>query len=213
MSRLMSALVATAALLLTGVGLAAPAQAAVTSVSCTGANPMAVLTGNSQTFNTTGGGDCRFVAADLGSGISASDVTVTISPSTTVTPGTPGSDVALNPGDVVNFAYSGSASGSVGLRFQDNSSNSFTYSVRVASGGGSSSSSSASSGPAPVVQQFGQPTTGTCDEAQPEGLDLSGVSSGGWGISWAQWMNGGNGGAVCTRTLVYSSAQGSWTVN
>lgn len=80
-------------------------------------------------------------------------------------------------------------------------------------GGGSSSSSSASSGPAPVVQQFGMPATGTCDDAQPEGLDLSGVPSGSWGISWAQWMNGGNGGAVCTRTLVYSTAQGAWTVN
>lgn len=80
-------------------------------------------------------------------------------------------------------------------------------------GGGSSSSSSASSGPAPVVQQFGKPATGTCDDAQPEGLDLSGVASGGWGTSWAQWVNGGNGGAVCTRTLVYSTAQGAWTVN
>ena len=39
-----------------------------------------------------------------------------------------------------------------------------------------------------------------------------GVTSGGWGESWAQWMNGGTGGAVCTRTLVYSTAQSRWVV-
>ena len=80
-------------------------------------------------------------------------------------------------------------------------------------GGGSSSSSSAGSAPASVTQQFGKPATGTCDEAQPEGLNWSGVANGGWGVSWAQWMNGGTGGAVCTRTLVYSTAQSKWVVN
>jgi hypothetical protein len=38
------------------------------------------------------------------------------------------------------------------------------------------------------------------------------VSSGGWGESWAQWMNAGQGGAVCTRTLFYSAAQSRWIV-
>ena len=79
-------------------------------------------------------------------------------------------------------------------------------------GGGSSSSTSSSSAPAPVIQSFGKPATGTCDEAQPEGLDWAGVASGGWGVSWAQWMNGGNGGAVCTRELVYSTAQSKWMI-
>lgn len=77
----------------------------------------------------------------------------------------------------------------------------------------SSDSSNGDAAPAPVIQQFGMPATGTCDEAQPEGLNLSGVPSGGWGISWAQWMNGGTGGAVCTRTLVYSTDQSKWIVN
>ena len=27
-----------------------------------------------------------------------------------------------------------------------------------------------------------------------------------------QWMNGGTGGAVCTRTLVYSTAAAKWAV-
>lgn len=87
-----------------------------------------------------------------------------------------------------------------------------TLSWIVSGGGGTSSDSASSSAPAPVTQQFGMPATSTCDEAQPEGLDWAGVASGGWGVSWAQWMNGGNGGAVCTRTLVYSTTQSRWVV-
>jgi len=77
----------------------------------------------------------------------------------------------------------------------------------------SSSSSVPATGPAPVLQQIGKPAIGTCDEAQAEGHNLAGVSSGGWAVSWAQWMNNGNGGAVCTRTLVYSTAQSKWAVS
>jgi len=81
----------------------------------------------------------------------------------------------------------------------------------LSGGGGGSTSTGSSSGPAPTVQQFGKPDSTTCDEAQPEGLNWSGVPSGGWGESWAQWMNGGNGGTVCTRTLSYVGS--GWTVN
>lgn len=73
-------------------------------------------------------------------------------------------------------------------------------------------SDSTSLSPAPVLQQFGRPASGTCDGLAPESLNWSGVESGGWGESWAEWMNGGNGGAVCTRTLVYSTAQSKWVV-
>lgn len=66
--------------------------------------------------------------------------------------------------------------------------------------------------PSPVVQQFGKPASGTCDAAAPASLNWSGVASGGWGESWAQWMNSGKGGAVCTRTLVYSTSQSRWIV-
>ena len=81
--------------------------------------------------------------------------------------------------------------------------------LSVAGGGGSSSDSNT---PAPVTQQFGKPSLGTCDAAQPAGLDWAGVSSGGWADSWAQWMNNGNGGFVCTRTLVYSTDQSKWII-
>ena len=102
----------------------------------------------------------------------------------------------------------------VSLNFRD-SNNLNPARVDVTFGGsssGGSSSAAQSVGPAPIVQQFGMPATGTCDAAQPEGLDWSGVARGGWGVSWAQWMHGGNGGAVCTRTLVYSTAQAKWIV-
>ena len=73
-------------------------------------------------------------------------------------------------------------------------------------------SSAAGSTPAPVIQQFEKPATGTCDEAQPEGLNWGGASSGGWSESWAQWMHEGQGGAVCTRTLAYNNSTGTWQV-
>lgn len=84
----------------------------------------------------------------------------------------------------------------------------------VISGGGSSSGTSGTldSNPTPVLQQFGKPATGACDAAQPEMLNIGGAESGGWRESWAEWMNGGLGGAVCTRTLVYSNNLAKWIV-
>jgi hypothetical protein len=77
-------------------------------------------------------------------------------------------------------------------------------------GGSSTSDLPSTSIPAPIVQQFGKPSTGSCDAVALESLNWSGVTSGGWGESWAQWMNGGNGGSVCTRTLIYSTSQSKW---
>lgn len=66
--------------------------------------------------------------------------------------------------------------------------------------------------PEPIQQQFGKPKTGACDDAQPTGLNWGGVADGGWHESWAQWVNDGKGGAVCTRMLVYSTSLARWTV-
>lgn len=77
---------------------------------------------------------------------------------------------------------------------------------------GPGTSGSPPSLPPSILQQFGKPSSGTCVEAVPVTLNWGGVGNGGWGESWAQWMNGGNGGAVCTRMLVYSSSRGAWTV-
>lgn len=67
--------------------------------------------------------------------------------------------------------------------------------------------------PPPVLQQFGRPASGACESNAPDSLDIGGASAGGWGESWAQWMNNGLGGPVCTRTLVYSNTHGKWVVN
>lgn len=90
-----------------------------------------------------------------------------------------------------------------------------TVTIALYSGGGSGGGSSSSGSgltPAPIVQQFGKPASGTCEAAAPVTLNWGGAGSDGWGESWAQWMNNGNGGAVCTRTLVYSNNLGAWTV-
>jgi len=77
---------------------------------------------------------------------------------------------------------------------------------------GDSGSTDVVSGPGPHIQEFAMPETGTCDEAQSEGLNWGGAASGGWGESWAQWMNDGEGGFVCTRTLAYNTSTAAWEV-
>jgi len=69
------------------------------------------------------------------------------------------------------------------------------------------------SNPPDVIQQFGKHSTMSCDDIQPIGLDWGGAASGGWSESWAQWVNEGDGGVVCTRTLTYSNSTGKWTVS
>jgi len=87
---------------------------------------------------------------------------------------------------------------------------SFTVAVGGSSPSPSPSSGSSTPGPSPIIQQFGHTVGTTCDEAAPSELDWAGVSSGGWGRSWAQWMNVGLGGEVCSRTLAYDAASARW---
>lgn len=75
----------------------------------------------------------------------------------------------------------------------------------------SGGSSSASTAPPQIVQQFGRPASGTCEAVASSDLNWGGAESGGWSESWAEWMNGGLGGAVCTRTLTYRSSTGVWS--
>ena len=89
----------------------------------------------------------------------------------------------------------------------------FTFTGSTPSPSGGSSSSTSPSAPTPVFQQFGKPATGTCADAAAATLNWAGVANGGWGESWAQWMNGGKGGAVCNRALIYSLGLSKWVVN
>jgi len=66
--------------------------------------------------------------------------------------------------------------------------------------------------PPSIIQQIGLPPTGTCEDVMDGMFGTQTYVRGGWGRSWAMWMNGGLGGAVCTRMLVYSHAQGRWVL-
>jgi len=68
-------------------------------------------------------------------------------------------------------------------------------------------------GPMSVIQQFGLPASGNCEEGVTEAMNWSGIGLDGWGISWAQWANDGAGGAVCTRTVMYDTSSAKWVVN
>lgn len=197
----LSAIAVTGAVLASGMLFVSPANAAASpttiSVTCTSGSlvlsaPMVTLdSGDSFVFTNSAGGDLTLTLPG-GSTASTSVTPLASTASTTITATAPGS-VQLQ-GAGVSYA----------CRFSTQ-----FLSLNVPGGG---APSTAQSSPTPVVQQFGKPTSGTCDAAQPAGLSWAGVLTGGWGESWAEWMNGGKGGAVCTRTLVYSDSLGTWTV-
>lgn len=85
------------------------------------------------------------------------------------------------------------------------------FAIGGGGGGGSSASGETRVGPADEIQQVGQPAAG-CENLSLPSLDWAGVSSGGWSPSWAEWVNGGRGGPVCTRTLAYSLNTNTWFV-
>ncbi len=91
----------------------------------------------------------------------------------------------------------------------------FTVSLTYQTGGGDQSGSSDGGGSAPasVIQQFGLPASGNCEDGATEDMNWSGIGTDGWGISWAQWANDGAGGAVCTRTVMYDTSTAKWVVN
>lgn len=192
-----------------GVAAHAPTAIAGTYSPTCSTTSSTIIDGPSQTF--TIGGSCTSFSWGHGGSTSTSDFTVTLNGN----PVTKNTVTSASSGTVVlNYSGPSGVSGGANVTFNPATSSQEEYLINVGIGGGGASSSAASgSAPAPVLQQFAMPATGTCDEAQPEGLNWSGVPNGGWGASWAQWVNSGNGGAVCTRTLVYSTAQSKWVVN
>lgn len=67
-----------------------------------------------------------------------------------------------------------------------------------------------SQAPAPILQQLPMPSSGSCVMDNDTAYGYGTAVRGGWTPSWAAWVNGGTGGPVCGRMLVYL-AQG-WTV-
>lgn len=66
--------------------------------------------------------------------------------------------------------------------------------------------------PPDVLQQVKAAGDDGCSSVDDAALNIGGAGAGGWGRSWAQWVNDGRGGAVCTRTLTYSSDAGHYVV-
>ena len=88
---------------------------------------------------------------------------------------------------------------------------SFQFVPFISLSGGESGAAGGSAVPPPVMQQFGKPGAGSCDEQASAHLNWSGVASGNWTQSWAMWPNGGTGGPVCNRVLWYDSNASRWS--
>jgi len=64
--------------------------------------------------------------------------------------------------------------------------------------------------PPDILQSVGLPASGNCVGIDDKDLNWAGATSGGWTASWAQWMNAGKGGAVCSRFLAFSPTTNTW---
>ena len=213
-------------LVLVGIcGNASPAQAAASPatwyVGCNAGNTALVLFSS----NLTRTGDTGSMTAAPGDSVSIQDFTG--SPNIGCT-GAPmlgyGIDVQVGGSWVATNTHMYSVtfvSGNSSISVRANGgtpANTYTVMVSGTGGGGgggggsSSGSSSAPAAPADVMQQVGVPADGKCSSIVDATLNWAGVSSGGWGTSWAQWMNGGKGGAVCNRALFYDLRLSKWGV-
>ena len=189
--------------------MAAPASAATiaSTINCSGGT----LSATSNNF-AAGSSDSIVLTNATGVGLARTSASGVSGPVTLS---------AAGPFSTGTYSVTGSSGGSISYQ-QDPSGSCANATITITftgggggggAGGGSSSGSATSSAPDPIVQQFGMPASGTCADTASESLNWGGASSGGWGESWAEWMHGGLGGAVCTRTLVYSTSSGAWTAS
>jgi len=208
---------ATALIVLSGTSPAVAATISITNASCTTIPATTSITGTPGdvvdiSFDMTG---CRTVSVRKSIVNSSTDVVVTSSTGSVTVTGT-GPNWLHDPGFGNTISRVQITLGSTNVNVlaavqvtSDAPGSFFTRWNVTVTGGGSSSGSEASSLP-PILQQFGKPPSGTCDSVAPTTLNWSGVASGGWSESWAQWVNNGNGEAVCRRTLSYDTSQSKW---
>lgn len=208
-----------AVLTVAGTGGVAHAASQVVQENCySNANTVISVTlqvGDTFTINTDALGDCSSAGTYSGAGPAPRGVgTTAFGPTGTegVLPYNAGQAV-INAGD--RIIYTATAEGSVRITLEDNIfilPTAYQITVTASSNGGSNDVAAATAmGPSDVLQQVGRPLGG-CAAISDPALNWSGVSSSGWGESWAQWVDGGRGGTVCSRTLAYSAASSSWFV-
>ena len=65
--------------------------------------------------------------------------------------------------------------------------------------------------PADLYQSIGLGSASACASVSRPDLDWSGVASGNWTQSWAMWPNAGKGGPVCNRVLWFDSNASRWS--
>lgn len=61
-------------------------------------------------------------------------------------------------------------------------------------------------------QQVGVPASGSCADVPSPVGHYPGFPFGGWSKSWAQWINNGAGGPVCTRELYFDQNASEWEI-
>ncbi len=68
--------------------------------------------------------------------------------------------------------------------------------------------------PRPVMhdylQQVGLPRSGSCSDVAHDAGHFDGFPYGGWSASWAQWINNGRGGPICTREIYFDANRAEW---
>lgn len=215
-ARKLTAVAASAALIGAGSLLAAaPAQADINNRCSGGAQTESVTVASGGRLEIMANPSAGCTKVVIPTAMVASSADITANGSGVSGPTTVGANFEYTATSSINYVELSAVLVGGTIVISDGGSNSTTYTVTIGSSPGPNPnpprSTSAGGGPAAWMQQFGKPASGTCEEAAPADLNLAGVGSGGWGESWAQWMNGGTGGAVCTRTLSYVGS--GWTVS
>lgn len=176
--------------------------------------PVALEVGETLTINTDPSGYCSNAGTFTGSGVAPQGVGVAKYGATGTENTLPYNSGTATFAYGTRIIYTATAAGSIRIQMEnDVTMNELTYydiTVTAASrSGGTDSPPAPESGPNDLLQQVGKPAGG-CASIQDSALNWAGVASDGWGESWAQWVNDGRGGSVCTRTLTYAS--GGWRI-
>ena len=210
--------------LLAVLGIAPSASASVTPVaSDCSVNPSGYIDLTGDTFEFTPAANCtnftwsasQLLVNDIEVTLNGTPINLAYYPTTTPVP----------PGSTICFRYSGSNTSGQNLanvvmvNADPASSPSVfvVYQIQTTGTGTGSCSTQATTagatavnhGPGEVLQQVPRPATG-CAAFDAPTLNWAGVAPGGWSDSWARWINNGNGGPVCTRTLTYSTSRDQW---